>query len=122
MRASENEIDIELQAGDLVTRSVDWGGQSVRYLSLPPGADMRPLLAGLPEDACHCPHWGYMLEGSMTVLYADGTEEVSRAGDVFYWPGNHTGWTDEGATFVEFSPAAEWHPVLEHIGAQLAPS
>jgi hypothetical protein len=122
MRASETEIPIELEAGDLVTRGVDWGGQTVRHLRLPPGADMRPLLAGLPGDECRCAHWGQILEGSITIRYSDGTEETNRAGDTYFWPGGHTGWTDEGVTFVEFSPADELRPVLEHIGAQLAPS
>jgi hypothetical protein len=63
-----------------------------------------------------------VLEGSITIRYADGTEEISRAGDAYYWPGGHTGWTDEGVRFVEFSPADEIQPVLAHIGAQLAPS
>ena len=48
--------------------------------------------------------------------------DVNRAGDLYYWPGGHTGWTDEGVVFVEFSPADEIRPVLEHLGAQLAPS
>jgi len=122
MRASESEIDIELEVGDIVTRGTEWGGQLVRHLTLPPGTDFRPLFVGLPGDACPCPHWGYVLDGSITLRYADGREEVNRAGDVYYWPGGHTGWTDEGVTFLEFSPAEELHPVLEHLGAQLAPS
>ena len=122
MRASEDELEIELATGEIVTRGEDWGGQVMRHLSLPAGADFRPLLAGLPGDVCSCPHWGYILEGSITIRYADGTEETSRAGDMYYWPGGHTGWTDEGVTFVELSPAEAIAPVLEHIGAQLAPS
>ena len=54
--------------------------------------------------------------------YADGTEDVNQAGDLYYWPGGHTGWTDEGVVFIEFSPADDLRPVLEHIGPQLAPS
>jgi hypothetical protein len=56
MRASEKELDIELEAGDIVTRGEEWGGQLVRHLSLPPGADFRPLFKGLPGDACQCAH------------------------------------------------------------------
>jgi hypothetical protein len=122
MRAAEKELTIELAVGEILTRGEDWGGQIVRHLTLPPGADFRPLLAGLPGDQCACPHWGYVLEGSITVRYADGTEETSRAGDMYYWPGGHTGWTDEGVTFIEFSPAEEIAPVLAHLGAQLAPA
>jgi len=122
MRASENELDIELEVGDIVTRGEEWGGQLVRHLTLPPGADFRPLFQGLPGNACQSPHWGYVLTGSICVRFADGTEEVSRAGDLFYWPGGHTGWTDEGVSFLEFSPAEDLRPVLEHVAAQLAPS
>jgi hypothetical protein len=117
-----DELAVELEVGEIVTRGEDWGGQLVRHLHLPAGADFRPLLAGLPGDRCDCPLWGYIVSGSITVRYADGTEETNRAGDVYYWPGGHTGWTDEGVDFVEVSPADALRPVLEHIGAQLAPS
>ena len=49
-------------------------------------------------------------------------QEVTSAGDLYYWPGGHTGWTDEGVTFVEFSPADAIKPVLEHLAAQLSAS
>jgi hypothetical protein len=120
MRATSEELTIELEAGSIMTRGEEWGGQLVRHVSLPPGADFRPLFKGLPGDACGCPHWGYVLAGSISIRYADGAEEVTRAGDVYYWPGGHTGWTDEGVTFIEISPAAELRPVLQHVGAQLA--
>ena len=100
----------------------DWGGQLVRHLRPAAGRRLHARCSqGLPGDMCQCPHWGYVIAGSITVRYADGTEEISRAGDLYYWPGGHTGWTDDGVTFVEFSPAEELRPVLEHVGAQLAP-
>ena len=57
--------------------------------------------------------------GSIRLRFADGTEETTSAGDAYYWPAGHTGWTDEGVTFFEVSPAAELQPVLEHLAAQL---
>jgi hypothetical protein len=122
MRAAERDLALELEVGEIVTRGEDWGGLVVRHLDLPAGTDFTPLLKGLPGDLCQCPHWGYVLAGSITVRFADGTEEVSRAGDLYYWPGGHTGWSDDGVTFVEFSPADAIAPVLAHLGAQLAPS
>jgi hypothetical protein len=115
-----NEMTPELAVGDLVTKGDECGDQIVRHLSLPAGTDFTPLLKGLPDDLCHCPHYGYIIDGSITVRYADGTEDVNKAGDIYYWPAGHTGWSDNGVTFVEFSPAEELRPVLAHVGAQLA--
>jgi len=121
MRAAVHEIPLELKVDAIETHGVVWGDQLVRHIDLPPGADFRPLLAGLPDDRCACPHWGMVLSGSITVRYADGTEETTRAGEAYYWPGGHVGWTDEGVVFLEISPAEELQPVLEHLAAQLAP-
>ena len=122
MHAGIEQIPVELQLDGIETRGIDWGGQLVRHIDLPPGVDFTPLFKGLPGDMCQCPHWGYVLSGSIHVRYADGTEEVTSAGETYYWPGGHTGWTEEGVVFVEFSPTDEIVPVLQHIAAQLAPS
>jgi hypothetical protein len=111
-----------MQADGIETRGVTWGDVLVRHIDLPPGVDFTPLLRGLPDDRCQCPHWGYVLRGAITVRYADGSEETSRAGDVFYWPAGHTGWTDEGVVFLELSPAEQLQPVLDHLATQVAPS
>ena len=118
MRTDANELPLEMQAGALEARGADWGDQRMRYLSLPAGTDFRPLLQGLPGDVCQCPHWGIVLEGSITVRYTDGREETTTAGQLYHWPAGHTGWTDEGVVFVELSPADEIAPVLEHISAK----
>src|SRR5206468_10667795 len=78
MRAGKNDMAVELDVGDIHTKGEEWGDLSVRYCDLPAGADLRPLLAGLPGDHCDCPHWGYVIEGVITIRYADGTEETSR--------------------------------------------
>ena len=119
MHAAITEVPIEMQVGGIETRGDTWGGICVRHLSLPAGTDFTPLLAGLPDDRCACPHWGYVSEGSITVRYADGSEETTSAGELYYWPGGHTGWTDEGVTFTEFSPADEIAPVLAHFAEQM---
>lgn len=82
----------------------EWGETAVAFVQLAAGADATPLLEGLPKDECHCPHWGYVLEGAIHVRYTDGNEEVTRAGELFYWPAGHTVWDDEDMSFVEFSP------------------
>ncbi len=120
MHAPYQEIPLEMSVDGIETRGADWGGQLVRHIQLPAGVDFTPLFKGLPNDMCQCPHWGVVLDGSITVRYADGTEETTSAGEAYYWPGGHTGWTDGGVTFFEVSPTAEIQPVLEHLGAQMA--
>ncbi|MEO7428460.1 MAG: hypothetical protein ABIY48_03665 [Acidimicrobiales bacterium] len=120
MRTSTTTMPIEMQVGGIETRASECDGVLARHIQLPAGVDFTPLFKGLPGDLCQCPHWGYVLAGSIRLRYADGTEEVSSAGDVYYWRGGHTGWTDEGVTFLEFSPTAEIQPVLEHLAAQMA--
>jgi mannose-6-phosphate isomerase-like protein (cupin superfamily) len=66
-----------------------------------------PLMKGLPNDRCQCPHWGYVVNGKMTFRYAD-REEVFETGDAFYTPPGHIPvQNDPGTEVVMFSPAEE---------------
>jgi hypothetical protein len=120
MHAKIDEVPVEMRVDDIETRGVTWGDLTLRHIQLPPGVDFTPLFKGLPGDLCQCPHWGYVLQGSIRLRYADGSEEVTSAGEVFFWEGGHTGWTDEGVTFLELSPADAIGPVLEHLASQFA--
>jgi hypothetical protein len=103
------------RAEDLTAGNVVWGETAIGHVELPAGTDLTPMFKGLPDDACPCPHWGYVIKGAVHVKYTDGTQEVAAAGDVFYWPAGHTGSVDEDTIFVDFSPAKELKQVLEHI-------
>ena len=93
---------------------VTWAGIDTVYHVLPAGTDFTPLLKGLPDDMCPCPHWGYVFKGALYTRYTDGTVEVAREGEVFYLPPGHTGWNDEDTIVLMFSPEKEHLPVLEH--------
>ncbi len=120
MKATKAGLTEEMKAGGIETRGDDWGELRVRHIELPAGVDFTPLFEGLPGDLCQCPHWGYVLEGSITLRYEDGSQEVTRAGELYYWPGGHTGWTDEGVSFIEISPATQVREVMEHLAAKMA--
>ena len=122
MHTTITDIPIEMQVDGIETRAVTCRDVTIRHIDLPAGVDFTPLFKGLPDDLCQCPHWGYVTEGSINVRYSDGTEETTRAGELYYWKGGHTGWTDEGVTFIEFSPADAIRPVLEHLASQLSTS
>ena len=109
-----------VQAGAATIHGTDWGGFNVAHIQFPKGTDSRPLFQGLPGNQCQAPHWGYVTKGSVHVQYADGTEEVVRAGQVYYWPPGHAVWVDEDYAAVEFSPAEEMGMTLAHLNRKLA--
>jgi len=114
MRKEDMPVALELPVARF--RVSEWDDLAVAYVTLDAGADATPLLEGLPDDVCSCPHWGYMLTGAIHVTYADGSEEVCRAGDMFYWPEGHTVRVEEDTSFVEFSPRKELKEIYDHIG------
>ena len=73
----------------------EWGGKINYSLHcMGPGFDATPVL---PGGFCPVPHFGYCLRGRLHVRYADGTEEVIQAGDLYYMPAGHTFMTDKDA-------------------------
>jgi hypothetical protein len=119
MNGSLDDLPIELDQGELVTRYVEWGDMALRFARVPAGTDMGPVLEGLPGDRCPSPHWGLVLEGAITLAHADGTQEVTRAGEAYYWPAGHTAWTAEATAFLEIGPVAEMRQFGEHAMAKL---
>ena len=89
------------------------------YFSLKAGTDIAPLLKGLESNLCQSPHWGYMLEGEVTVTYTDGNEETVSAGELFYWPPGHSVRAGADAEIILFSPQVEHCRVIDHLNKQL---
>jgi len=82
-------------------------GYSVGFTKFRHDMDHSPLLKGLPDNRCQCAHWGYVLQGKMTMRYADH-DEVFEAGDAFYAPPGHVPITNEPDTeLLMFSPSAD---------------
>jgi len=110
--------DSATQGGDhgpVVDRSEELDGYTVNFLTFRQDMDQTPLLKGMPDDRCQCPHWGFVTKGSLTFRFADH-EEVFEAGDAFYLPPGHVGVGNEpGTEYVQFSPTAELREVSEVI-------
>jgi len=93
--------------GPVLDRSDELEGYSVNFTTFHEDIDATPLMKGLPDDRCQCPHWGYVVTGKLTFRYAD-REEVFEAGDAFYTPPGHVPVKHEpGTEIVLFSPADE---------------
>lgn len=95
------------------------GGMSAAFVRLPEGADLRPAVAGLPDDLCPCPHWGYMLSGRVKMHTRNG-DEVYEAGQAFYWAPGHAPEALEDSEYVDFSPSDELEHVIDHITGKAA--
>jgi len=94
--------------------SEDIEGYTVNFVSFGIDMDGTPLLKGLQDDHCQCPHWGYVLKGRMTYRFAD-RDEIHEAGDAFYAPPGHVPLADAGTEIVQFSPAEQLRPVSDTI-------
>jgi hypothetical protein len=122
MRIAKHDIPTRIQTPGAVARQQEGFGDATgygtiggEYFSLAAGVDISPLLRGLDGDLCHSPHWGYMLQGELTVSYSDGRREVVTEGDLFYWPPGHTVRVDRDAEVVLFSPQREHGEVIAHM-------
>lgn len=122
MRMAKNDIPVRIDAPGAVARqqtnfgdATAYGTMSGEYFSLAAGTDISPLLKGLEDDLCQAPHWGYLLQGEVMVTFADGKEEATRGGDIFYWPPGHTVKVTEDAEVILFSPQHEHSEVIDHM-------
>jgi hypothetical protein len=95
------------EVGPVRDRFEVFDGYSINFTVFDEDIDATSLLRGLPDDRCQCPHWGYVIKGSMTVRFPD-REEVYNAGEAFYTPPGHTPLKHQANTeVVMFSPEAE---------------
>ena len=92
--------------GPVVERSADLDGYRASFVTFDIDVDGAPLLKGLPDDRCPCPHWGYVLAGTATFTFADHAETYA-AGDAFYVPPGHTPAHSAASELLMFSPAKE---------------
>lgn len=119
MKIRKEDLPVALEMPVATFRVGEWDDISAAYVELKAGVDATPLLEGLKDDQCQCPHWGYMLTGAIHVKYSDGKVEVCKAGEMFHWPAGHTVWVEEDTSFVEFSPRKDLKELYDHIGKKL---
>jgi hypothetical protein len=83
------------EAGGMIIALERWGA----------GLDTGPMFADLPDGACQEPHWGYVLSGSVTMRYTDGTSETLTPGEAYYIRPGHNAHVDTDVELVEFTLA-----------------
>ena len=127
MRIHKSEIPVRIGVGGSTVRhEYDFGTVSGyetfagEHYSIGANSDFTPLLQGLEDDMCQCPHWGYVITGEMEVKYTSGETETYATGDLFYMPHGHTLIVTQDSECVMFSPQKEHCVVVEHIKEKLA--
>jgi mannose-6-phosphate isomerase-like protein (cupin superfamily) len=87
-------------------RTEELDGYTTQFVTIRQDMDLTPLLAGLPDDRCQCPHWGYVFAGKLTWHFADH-DEVFEPGDAYYVGPGHSPQAAAGSEFLQFSPAEQ---------------
>ena len=126
MHITKSEIPVKIDVPGAKARHLpDFGSASAgpvgaEYFSLGAGTDIASLLEGLADDACHSPHWGYVISGEVVVSFTDGAAETCVGGDVYYWPPGHSVRVVRDTEVVMFSPQVEHGAVMDHMLSKLA--
>jgi len=122
MRIAKNDIPVRIDVPGAIARQVkdfgdamNYGKIGGEYFSLGAGTDITELLKGLEGDLGQFPHWGYIIEGKLTVSFADGLTENPATSDLFYWPPGHKVKAEEDTELILFSPQHEHGQVIEHM-------
>lgn len=63
MRGSKEDLPTNIEVEEVAFQEVEWGEMHVGFETYHEEFDIAPLLEGLPNDMCQCPHWGYVLKG-----------------------------------------------------------
>ena len=108
------DVPVALKDDNVEVRIAEVGEMTIGYFRFAKGTDLRAALAGLPDDMCPCPHWGYMLEGKLLMRTPSG-DHTYEAGQAFYWSPGHAPEALEDCAYVDFSPTAQLQEVLQHI-------
>jgi hypothetical protein len=109
-----NQVD----HGPVLDSWEDHDGYTLEFVTFNEARDAAPMLKGLPNDNCSCPHWGYVIKGTIRYRFADH-EEVHEAGDVFYLPPGHIPSFEAGTEFVQISPSEQLKAVSDAITRNL---
>lgn len=127
MRVAREQVDVRMEIpGVVIRQQKDFGSVrgfdriSAEYFTLAAGVDTTELFKGLDGDLCQCPHWGYVLRGTITTTDANGVAETVSAHDLFHWPAGHNVRVDADAEIVMFSPEHEHSHVIDHMIAKVS--
>ena len=116
--ANKPSTPVAVDLAEIEGRYAEVGEHTVAFETYKQDVDPAPYFAGLPDDRCQCPHWGYVTAGRITFRWADRMETYA-AGDAYYAPPGHLPLVTAGTSVVEFSPTAELAQTMEAVERNL---
>ncbi len=119
MQMKPENLPLLFERGSSSLRGMEWGGMVALLYSIPAGTDMKPLMAGMPDDLCQCPHWGYVIKGRLRITHKD-SEQVVSSGELFYAEPGHVPYFEEDTQMIEFSPKDAWYTMIAQLSKNMA--
>ncbi|GAA1956749.1 hypothetical protein GCM10009798_15160 [Nocardioides panacihumi] len=116
--ASKPSTPVAVDLDEIEGRYAEVGEHTVAFETYKRDVDPAPYFAGLPDDRCQCPHWGYVTAGRITFRWPDRMETYV-AGDAYYAPPGHLPLVTAGTSVVEFSPTEELARTMEAVERNL---
>ena len=56
MREIKEQLPVTMEGGPANIQFADWGEMTSAFMRMDKGVDFTPLLEGLPDNHCQCPH------------------------------------------------------------------
>ena len=106
--------------GEVLPMIDGWGGLAVDINRAPAGTDFSPLLERLANDKCPVPHWGYVIDGAVRIIYENGEEDLFSEGEAFFMKPGHTAIVEKDLFLVSFSPEHGMHDLSDHLNKKVA--
>lgn len=111
---SMDDLDVRVQGNGVDFRTKPVGELTMGWVTLDKGVDLSAATVGLTDDLCPCPHWGYVIKGTVRMKTKDGSQDFA-AGQAFYWGPGHAPEALEDSEYVDFSPTDELEKVIAHL-------
>jgi hypothetical protein len=118
MKGKLKDLPVMVELPELTCRYTEWGDMGIESSQIRMKTDPAPLFNGLPDNRCQCPHWGYVVKGTVRFRFPN-REEAFHAGEAYYAEPGHTPILEAGTVYVEFSPKDKIRKTFEVIERNL---
>lgn len=118
-KVSTSEADTQVSLPGFEGRYVRSDGYNLGFESFAQAADFTPLYAGLPDDLCQSPHWGYVVSGRLIMHRPEGDLTVEAGEGYYAGPGHTAEIAAAGTVLFEVSPAEAYDETMAVVAKNM---